>query len=139
MDLKANRLGKIALLAAISDEEEGQLFKEAILKRGENIKLAVTVISGMTSSIKQTFAKSIVSCALQNEIIEKKAPQIHGLIHAGMDAFSGAFTNSSISGSVKLKVSIVSNGAWIAVAVYGDSAFYPMTNHEQCCLGVMHL
>lgn len=139
MDINADRLGKLALLAAMSDEEEERRLKEQASLSRQDIRLAVTVISGMLAAVRQNFIKSIVSCTLQNGIFDKSAPHIHGLIHAGMDAFSGAFLNSTLSGSVKLKVGIVSDSRWIAVAVYGDSAFYPTTNHERCGLGVMHI
>ena len=139
MDISPNRIGKIALLAAMSDEEEERLLKTLFPGDRGDTRLAVTVISGMTGAVHQNFIKSLVSCALQNGIVDKEPSHIHGLIHAGMDAISGAFMNSTLTGSVKLKVGIARNQEWIAVAVYGDSAFYPTTNHERCCLGVMHV
>lgn len=139
MNIDPDRIGKIALLAAMSDEEEEARIKDFFSRQQGGMKLAVTVISGMLNAVRQNFVKSLVSCAMQNGIVSKESPHVHGLIHAGMDAFSGAFLNSTLAGSVKLKVGIATDGEWIAVAVYGDSAFYPTTNHERACLGVMHL
>ena len=139
MDFKLNRIGKIALLAAITNEEEEKLFKELVKNYDVEYKLAVTFVSGRTSEIKNSFLKSIVGCALQNEIIEKSGKSIHSLVHAGIDALGGITSSAPIEGSLKLKVALVCDSDWLAVAIYGDSAFYPLTNHERACLGVMHL
>lgn len=139
MDLKLNRIGKIAIMASITDKEEEKLMKEFVKGYDMEYKLAVTFVSGLTSEIKGSFIKSIVGCALQNGIIEKNGTKIHSLVHAGIDALAGVLNSTPAEGSLKLKVALVSDKEWLAVAVYGDSAFYPLTNHERACLGVMHL
>ena len=139
MELKLNRIGKIAMAAALTDEHEEEIIKEYVKKYGIDYKLAVTFVTGLTSDIKKTFVKSIIGCALQNHIVKKKGTQMHALIHAALDALDGVIHSVPVDSSLKLKVGICTDYEWIAVAVYGDSAFYPLTNHERAGMGVMHL
>jgi hut operon positive regulator len=137
MEFGLDRLGKVAVLAAITDEQEEAAIKAKVGSAG--YKLAITFVAGMSTDIKTSFVKSIIGCAVQNGIIQKTPGQIHAVVHAALDAFTGVLHAVPADASLKLKVAIVSNETWIAVAIYGDSAFYPLTNHERCALGVMHL
>lgn len=139
MIVKCNRIGKIALLAAMSDEDGEKKLKQEINVPSSKYKLAVTFVTGITSDIKKTFVKSIVGCSLHNGIIIKTSGQIHAVLHAALDAASGVVHQVPAEASLKIKVAVVSDGQWIAVGVYGESAFYPITNHERSGLGVMHL
>ena len=139
MEVKYDRIGKIALLAAMSDNEEEKQLKQEINNSSSNFQVAVTVISGLSSDIKRTFVKSIVGCSLQNNIIKKTGPHIHAVLHASLDAITGVVHQVPAEASLKLKVGISTDGQWVAVALYGESAFYPITNHERSAMGVMHL
>jgi len=139
MEIELKRLGRIAMLAALTNESEEWAMKDIVKKENCNYKLAVTFISGLRHDIQANFIKSLVGCALQNNVIQKTGSKIHALVHAGLDAMSGVANQVPADGSLKLKVAIVADDTWIAVAVYGDSAYYPLTNHERACLGVMHL
>jgi hut operon positive regulator len=138
VDMCLSRVGKIAMLAALSNEHEEATIKSQV-DGLDNIKLAVTFISGMSREIRSNFIKSLVGCALQNNVVNKSAGQIHAVIHAGLDALNGAMSHTPVDASVKLKVAIASDTKWISVALYGDSAFYPITNHERACMSMMHL
>lgn len=138
VEMNLSRVGKIAMLAALTSELEEAAIKSQIMEL-ENMKLAVTFISGMSRDIRNNFIKALVGCALQNSVIIKKAGQIHAVIHAGLDALNGAMSHTPVEASVKLKVAIASDTKWIGVAIYGDSAFYPVTNHERACMSMMHL
>ncbi|MDI6860611.1 MAG: HutP family protein [Caldisericia bacterium] len=135
--MKLERIGKIAMLAALSDDEEEKVIKEKAVKIG--IKLAVTVVAGLASNVKEHFVKSIIGCAIQNNIVEKNSVLIHGVVHASLDALQGILHQVPVDASIRMKVGIASDGHWIAVALYGDSAFYPLTNHERGSLSIMHL
>ncbi len=139
MKLNTDRIGKMALLAAMSDEEEERQIKAEVNNTIGKEKLAVTFITGLTSDIKKSFVKSIVGCSLQNGLIKKNGTQVHAVLHAALEALNGVISSVPAEASLKLKVGIVTNEEWVAVAIYGDSAFYPITNHERCALGVMHL
>ncbi len=137
MEFELSRLGKTALLAALSDENEEEAIKRAVLDT--EYRLAITFVSGRSTDIKSTFVKSIIGCALQNEIIRKTPGQIHAVLHAALDALTGIVHSVPADASLKMKVAIAADDHWIAVAIFGDSAFYPLTNHERSALGVMHL
>lgn len=38
-----------------------------------------------------------------------------------------------------LKIAVVRDDGWLAVALFGKSALHYMTNHERAGLGVMHI
>lgn len=137
--LKSKRIGKIALIAACSDEKEEELIKQLVNSSGGDNKLAVTFVSGVTGDIKRVFVKSLIGCAIQNDLIEKKDTQVHAVVHAGLDALKGIISDIGTDTSLKLKVAIVRDKHWVAVALYGDSAYSSYTNHERAALGVMHI
>lgn len=134
----STRIGKIALLTAMSNEEEEVIIKEAIARRG-GIRVAVTFVSGMTNKINVTYAKSILNAAIAGEVIKKTPNQVHAVLHASLEAFQAMTPRTSVSTSIKTKVAIVTDDKWVAVAAYGDSAFSAFTNHERGGLGVMHM
>jgi hut operon positive regulator len=139
INIKVKRIGKIALIAATSDEKEEESIKALINAAESDQKIAVTFVSGLTGDIKKNFIKSLIGCAIQNNIIEKKESQIHGIVHAGLDALRGIITDLGTDISLKMKVAIVRDKNWVAVALYGDSAYSAYTNHERASLGVMHM
>lgn len=139
INLKTKRIGKTALIAACTDEKEEELIKSIINAPGSDQKLAVTFVSGVTTDIKRIFVKSLIGCAIQNELIEKKDTQVHAVVHAGLDALKGILSDLGADTSLKFKVAIVRDKHWVAVALYGDSAYSSYTNHERASLGVMHI
>lgn len=138
MDINPDRIGKIAILAAISSREEEDRFKD-LLADMPGIKVAVTFVAGLRSEVGKSFVKSVVNSALQANVVRKTSGGVHAVIHAAIDASQGLMLNSLAETSVKFKVAVASNGQWVAVAVYGESAFHPETNHERMGLGIMHL
>jgi hut operon positive regulator len=139
INLKTKRIGKIALIAACSDEKEEELVKNLVNNTENDQKLAVTFVSGITTDIKKIFVKSLIGCAIQNDLIEKKDTQVHAIVHAGLDALKGIISDLGADTSLKIKVAIVRDKHWVAVALYGDSAYSSYTNHERASLGVMHI
>ena len=138
MEINANRLGKFALLAAMTDEEEERILR-ASPKACNGYRLAITVVSGLSSEVKQTFVKAVIACALQNRIIEKNSIEAHAVVHAAVDALNGIVQHGPANASIKMKVAVASDAHWVAVAIYGDSAFLPLTNHERASMSLMHL
>ncbi|MEN3931610.1 HutP family protein [Microvirga sp. W0021] len=140
MEIKLTRIGKIAILAALSDESEEETIKADVLAGNNNIRLAVTFISGTRGKINETFTRNILNAAIQNNVIRKTPGQMHAVLHAALEALQGVTPQTtSVSSSVKVKVAICTDGVWLAVAAYGDSAVSPFTNHERCGFGIMHL
>jgi len=138
LELSAGRIGKVAMMLAMSSEEEEARFKSQIASE-TNYKFSVMWVSGRKTEVNRTFPRSILSAALKNGTIEDRAGATHALIHAGLEALSGLVPTVPGDSSLKVKVAIIADPHWVVVAAYGESAFLPETNHERLGLGVMHL
>jgi len=133
-----NQLGKVAMLMAMSGDDEEERFRK-MLTAGP-IRIALTYVSGPLGSARTNFIKTLVASAQENGVINTSVGQIHAVVHAGLEAFHGVTPLvTAWECSVKFKVAIVQDGVWVAVAVYGRSAAHPATNHERLGFGLMHL
>ena len=137
MDGKSNRVGKLAVLLAVTSDEEEKKFRETMIPA--NMKAAVTYVAGVRGDVQKTFVKTLVGAALHGQIFTKESSNIHAAIHAGLEAMQGIIPLVAGESSLKLKIAIVADGKWLAVAAYGESAFHPETNHERFGFGLMHL
>jgi len=138
MDINPNRLGKYAIIAAISSREEEEEFKKYI-SENTRLKISVTFVSGIQSDVSKSFVRSLVTCALHGHVVQHQHNHIHAVIHAGLECLKGVTSDVAAETSLKLKVAIVSDGRWVAIAAHGESAFHPETNHERMGFGVMHI
>lgn len=137
MDVHPNRIGKVAMIVAMSSDEEEKGFREALAQNGT--KIAVTYVTGALSYVQKNFVKTLVGAALHGDIVRKNSQQIHAVIHAGLEAMHGITPLVAGESHLKLKVAIVHDGKWLAIAAYGESAFHPETNHERFGFGIMHV
>jgi hut operon positive regulatory protein len=138
MDLNVDRLGKMALVAAMSGDDEEERIKDEIGRLGP-YKVTLLYVSGRKTDVETMFVRSIVSAALKGNVIPETSGAIHAVVHAGMEAWH-AMTDAVVgSSSLKIKVAIVSDRKWVAIAAYGDSAMHRLTNHERIGFGMMHL
>jgi len=136
--MDVDRVGKAALLLAMSsDEEEVELKKK--LSELKKYKIGVTRVAGFASDIRKKLIPAVLGAALNCNVINKTVPEVHALVHASLEALNSLILNESLDSSLSLKVGIVSDGRWLCVGIFGDSAFYPITNHEKAALGIMHL
>ncbi|SOC19033.1 HutP family protein [Rhodobacter maris] len=138
MEIVADRIGKAAIMAAISSREEEDRIKAQIAERPD-WKIGITYVTGRRTDIERGFVKSIVACALNSGVIRHRSQEIHGVIHAGLECLHGVSASVVAESNLKLKVALVSDGHWVAVAAHGESAFHPLTNHERIGFGVMHI
>ncbi|MFV0336320.1 MAG: HutP family protein [Tropicimonas sp.] len=138
MDIVADRIGKAAIMAAISNLDEEEKIKQQIKQR-PNWKIGITFVSGSRSTIEKAFVKTIVGCALHSNVVRQKPNEIHGVIHAGLECLQAIQSTGAAESHLKLKVALVADGHWVVVAAHGESAFHPATNHERVGFGVMHL
>lgn len=139
MQIELDRIGKVAMLAAMTSREEEELFKQFVAKDYKQYKLAVTFITGSRNEVMKSLTKSAIGCALQNDIVKAEAGPVHAVMHAALEAVTGITNHILLDAALKLKMAIVSDGKWVAVALYGDSAIHPITNHERAGLGIMHI
>ena len=131
-----NEVEKLAILLALTDTQEEE--KEYIKKyMQDGYATAVTGISGMNYDIQKKMVNSIIGACLNNNVIQKTAPEMHALIHATSDA--SQILSSQVSKSFQLKAAVVRKGNWICVALYGNIAIHKVTNHKTIGIGVMHI
>lgn len=112
--------------------------KNILEKQGK--KYVVTEIGGRSfGEFQGKTTKAVLGACLNNGLIKKTPPQAHAVLHAAEEAKKGIMVNASTSTSIAVKVAIVRNEHWVAVAMFGQSAIHPITNHCRAGLGVMHL
>ena len=138
LELSAGRIGKVAIMLAMTSTDEEVEFKAKITNE-TCYKFSVMWVSGRKTEINKTFPRTILNAALKNHTIEDRPGATHALIHAGLEAMNGLVPNVPGDSSLKVKVVIIADSHWVVVAAYGESAFLPETNHERIGLGVMHL
>lgn len=130
----------LALTRTLKDEETA---KRALTEVGH--KFVVTEVGGKTSydDFHEKVNRAVIGASLNSGIIEKTANDIHALIHALIhateEAKKGILVSVSSSASLALKIAVVRDDGWLAVALFGKSALHYMTNHERAGLGVMHI
>jgi hut operon positive regulator len=126
----------LALTRTLKDEETA---KRALTEVGH--KFVVTEVGGKTSydDFHGKVNRAVIGASLNSGIIEKTANDIHALIHATEEAKKGILVSVSSSASLALKIAVVRDDGWLAVALFGKSALHYMTNHERAGLGVMHI
>ncbi len=137
--LTPDGIGYCALRLAMSRsiDEEASLKKICL---SEGIRFVVTEVGGNTlHSFQEKCSRSLIGAALNAGLIEKNPVEIHALLHAAEEAKQGVILNTSSEANLAVKVAIVRTDHWISVAFFGLSAIHPMTGHERCGLGVMHI
>lgn len=133
-------VGTAAMLLALSrtilDEDTA---KKMLSDQG--YKFVVTEVGGNSavSEFQAKVTKAVLGAALNSGIISKTPTNYHALLHATDEAKRGILVNVASSASIAVKIAIVRDDQWIAVALFGVSAIHPLTNHERAGLGVMHL
>ncbi|MGL4453524.1 HutP family protein [Cetobacterium sp.] len=133
-------VGHKALLLALTRtiDEENELKKRY---KAEEIRFVVTEIGGKSSGgeLQEKINKSVIGACLNEKLIEKNGPNLHAVLHATEEAKKCILMNTTSTASVVLKIAIVRDEHWIAVAMFGESSIHPLTGHERCGLGIMHI
>lgn len=134
-----SKVSTAAMLLSLTSTIAGEEKVKALL-RTEGLKFAVTEVGGKSGGeFQDKISRSVIGCCLNNKIIEKSPTSIHALLHAVEEAKKGMMVNVATSVSLAIKVAVVRDEHWIAVALFGQSAIHPITNHHRSGLGVMHL
>ncbi len=132
--------GTAAMLLAITQT----LYDEGIMKRlvaQAGFKAVVTEVGGKTTfdDFNEKINRAVIGACLNSGIIQKSTNDIHAVIHATEEAKKGILVSVSTSASLAMKIAVVRDDHWIAVALFGKSALHYVTNHERAGLGVMHI
>lgn len=126
----------LALTRTMEDEEST---KKLVAEQG--FRFVVTEVGGNSamSEFQQKVTKAVLGAALNNNIISKTPTNYHALLHAVEEAKRSVMVNVTGSSSLAVKIAIVRDSSWVAVALFGESAIHPLTNHERAGIGIMHL
>ena len=126
---------RLAITRSLSEEEE---LKQQYQQKG--IPFVVTELGGKSDSdFQEKVNRAVIGAGLSGGVVKKTSREIHALLHATEEAKHGILVNATSSTSIALKLAIVRQGEWIAVAMYGESSIHPLTHHERCGLGIMHI
>ena len=133
-----SQIGRSALiLASTTGPEEERILKEQIA--GFGWKAVATEVGGLVGDLPPKITRALVGASLNAGVVEKKRNEMHALMHAAFEAMNGFISVGMLETSIGMKIGIVRNRHWIAVAVVGDSAYHAVAHHERCGLGVMHI
>lgn len=132
--------GSAAMLLSLTQTlyDEG-VVKDLVAKSG--FKAVVTEVGGKTTydDFNEKINRAVIGACLNSSIINKTSNEVHALIHATEEAKKGILVSVNTGASLALKIAVVRDEHWIAVALFGKSALHYMTNHERAGLGVMHI
>ncbi len=133
-----SKAGRAALLlAATTSPVEETRLREQLQQWGW--RAVATEVGGLAGDLPQKITRAVVGAALNANVVEKRSGEMHALMHAALEAMNGFMSTSMLEASIGAKIAIVRNGAWLAVAVMGDSAYHAVAHHERCGLGIMHV
>ncbi|MFC0272696.1 hut operon transcriptional regulator HutP [Metabacillus herbersteinensis] len=142
------RMGRNAMLLALSSEEEAALYLEQLNQQG------FTYCQGKTGSMEtHKVVAAIETAAKRQGVISSEGyRETHALYHAIMEALHGVTRGQVLLGSVLrtvgLRFAVVrgkpyveeSEGEWIAIALYGTiGAPVKGSEHEAIGLGINHI
>lgn len=132
-------VGYNALLLALTRniQDESRL-KEIYKKQG--VRFVVTEIGGKSDgNFQDKINRAVIGAGLNEGIVDKTAHDIHAVLHAAEEAKRGILVNTTSSTNIAIKIAIVRDDEWVAVGMFGESSIHPITSHERCGLGVMHI
>ena len=138
-EFASNGIGYYAMRLALTRTmaEEKQV-KQELAKAG--LRFAATETGGKSSEdFQRKLTKSVLGAPMNENVIQKTPPEIHAVIHAMQEAEKGILMDGVMDSNLAVKIAIVRNAHWIAVALFGESAMHLLTGHERCGLGVMHI
>ena len=126
---------RLAMTRTMAEEET---LKRRYTQAG--IRCVVTEAGGNTRrDFQEKVSRAVFGAALNAGLIEKEPHEVHALIHATEEAKHGAIVNTSSESNLAVKIAIVREPHWLAVAMFGESAIHPITSHQRCGLGVMNV
>ena len=126
----------LALTRTIQDEE---IVKKMLTEQG--FRYVVTVVGGNSamSEFQMKTTKAVIGACMNTGLFTKTPTNYHALLHATDEAKRGIMVNVASSASVAVKIAVVRDAQWVAVAMFGESALHPLTNHDRAGLGLMHI
>lgn len=131
-------VAKAALYLAMSEGiTEERRIKDALASCGW--RGVVTEVGGISGDMSQKVSRALVGAALNSGVVRKTTAEMHALLHAAQESFNAFIPFGILETSVGVKIAIVRNSQWLAVAVAGDTAFHAVAHHVRIGVGVMHV
>lgn len=126
---------RLAMTRTIAEETQLKLI---YAKKG--VRFVVTEVGGNSKQgFQEKIVRAILGAVLNENLIEKNVHEVHALLHAAEEAKRGMLINTASDVNLAVKIAIIREEHWIAVAIFGESAIHPFTSHERCGLGVMNI
>lgn len=133
-------LEREALFLVLTDtrEKENEVKQKLI---AQNLNCAVTEIGGTVATLQPTgkLTHSVISAALNTGVIKKDPKAIHAVVHATLEATNSIFVHTNSNASFALKIAMVTDNDWIAIAIFGRTSVNILSEHCRVGLGYMHL
>lgn len=131
--------GYNALLLALTRNIKDETHLKEVYKE-QGVQFVVTEIGGKSDvNFQDKINRAVIGASLNEGLVNKKQHDIHAVLHAAEEAKRGILVNTTSSTNIAIKIAIVRDEEWIAVAMFGESSIHPITSHERCGLGVMHI
>jgi len=131
--------GYNALLLALTRSIKDETFLKEVYKK-QGVRFVVTEIGGKSDgNFQDKINRAVIGAGLNEGIVSKTPHDIHAVLHAAEEAKRGILVNTTSSTNIAIKIAIVRDEEWVAVAMFGESSIHPITSHERCGLGVMHI
>ena len=133
-------MGMAAMLLALTRTmQDEDAVKKLLASQG--FRFVVTEVGGTSANadFQTKTTKAVIGACLNTGMIAKTPTNYHALLHATDEAKRGIMVNVASSTSVAVKIAVVRDKNWVAVALFGESALHPLTNHDRAGLGLMHL
>lgn len=131
-------IGKAAVFLSMIESKNKELFVKAYIEE-LGLKVVITEVAGSGRDLKKKIINSCVGAALNIDVIDKEAHHVHGLIHAAQEAGRGLMLDMPLDANLHIKIAIVRSEHWIAVSMYGNSAYHILSNHSRLGLGYVNI
>lgn len=122
--------GQIALLASLCTQEDEDNFRQKLLADKPEHKVGFVFMTGTSDELKNKLQRCIIGCAFKHQIITCQESAIFTLCQVSHQALTHALANSINGDRMRIKIALVSNPKWLAVAIYGESVVYQRLSHE---------
>lgn len=143
LKLNGNKISleRVALLLALTEGREDEEELKKALTESFSLVCGVTEIGGTVTTLQQggKLNNAVLSTAFNTGVIRKDPAQIHAAVHATLEASNSVFIHTNANASFALKVGMVTDRSWLAVAIFGKSSLHPLSEHARVGLGYMHI
>ena len=122
--------GQIALLASLCAQQDEDNFRQKLLIDRPDHHVGFAFLTGTTGEIKNKLQRSVIGCALKQQIIPRQEIAIFSLCQLSNQALNQALENTLSESHIRIKISLISNSRWIAAAIYGEALIYQRMSQE---------